>query len=280
LLIALKWILEGKEGVVISSDSKATVGPVSYETRKVYPILLPTDEETVPLAIAGGAGDASLIKQGYRICENVLREMAVKEWRKKTPSFSQFEEAVKQIESAFISRFRELREQGLELAFRMILASVDIRGKASIYLFDERGLAEPVHDNPGFAVIGTGFFTGGNLLLRLLGYSPEESHKLDIGALSTFIIDIVSEIDPAVGSFVGESYYMRGEGGEVLLGPLTEEAIKEFKEKTKQRKELVRKIWRLFDSVGEQEIRARIEELEKKVELEKQSGRGTSTVSA
>jgi len=58
LLIALKWILEGKEGVVVSSDSRATVGPVSYETRKVYPILLTVDGEDVPLAIAGGVGEA------------------------------------------------------------------------------------------------------------------------------------------------------------------------------------------------------------------------------
>ncbi|MEM0328132.1 MAG: hypothetical protein QXN53_06130 [Thermoproteota archaeon] len=61
----------------------------------------------------------------------------------------------------------------------MILVSVEHNGKSSIYLFDERGLAQPVHDNPGFAVIGTEFFTGGNLLLRLLGYEPEESYKLD-----------------------------------------------------------------------------------------------------
>jgi hypothetical protein len=40
LILALKWIIEGKEGVVVSSDSKATVGPVSYEVRKVYPIVL------------------------------------------------------------------------------------------------------------------------------------------------------------------------------------------------------------------------------------------------
>lgn len=40
LLIALKWILEGEEGIVVSSDSKATVGPVSYKTRKVCPITL------------------------------------------------------------------------------------------------------------------------------------------------------------------------------------------------------------------------------------------------
>jgi len=262
LLIALKWIVEGKEGVVVSSDSRATVGPVSYETRKVYPILLTVGGESVPLAIAGGAGDAALIKQGYRVCERVLRDMAVREWNGKTPSFDQFEEAVERIESAFIGRFRELRDQGLDFSFSMVLASVDHSGKASIYLFDERGLAQPVHDNPGFAVIGTGFFTGGNLLLRLLGYEPEESYTLDIGLLSTFIIDVVSEIDPAVGPFVGESYYMRaGEGG-VLLGPLKEEAIKEYKEKARKRKEIIRRMWRLLDAVGEQKVLEKIEELE------------------
>jgi len=61
LVLALKWIREGKEGVV-SSDSRATIGPVSYEVRKVYPIGL--REDNVPLAVAGGAGDSSLVKQG------------------------------------------------------------------------------------------------------------------------------------------------------------------------------------------------------------------------
>jgi len=140
---------------------------------------------------------------------------------------------------------------------------LDRNGKASIYQFDNRGLAQPVHDNPGFAVIGTGFFTGGNLLLRLLGYEPEKSYMLDVGALSTFIIDAVGEIDPAVGPFVGESYYMRAEGGEVLPEPLTEEAIKEYKETAKRRKELIRRIWRTFDVAGEQKILEKMEELER-----------------
>jgi hypothetical protein len=148
----------------------------------------------------------------------------------------------------------------------MILASVDESGRASIYLFDNRGLAEPVHDNPGFAVIGTGFFTGGNLLLRLLGYTPQESSVLDIGILSTFIIDVVSEIDPAVGSFIGESYLMRVEKSKVVLGPLREEAIKKHKRMAQLRKEMIRRLWRLLDSIGEQEVEAKIEELEEKDE--------------
>lgn len=265
LLLTLKWVINGKEGVVVSSDSKVTVGPISYEARKVYPILMKLNEEYIPLAIAGGAGDACLVKQSYRICERTLKDLAIKKWDKNTPTFEQFERAIGEIESVLINRFRKLREQGLDLSFNMILASVDRNGKASIYKFDGRGLAEPVHDNPGFAVIGTGFFTGGNILLRLLGYDPKTSYELDIGALSTFIIDIVSEVDPAVGPFIGESYYMRAEENRVLLGPLKEEAIKENKEKAKQRKELIRHIWRLFDTIGERKILEKIKGLEVKL---------------
>ncbi|MCC6019115.1 MAG: hypothetical protein LM601_08790 [Candidatus Verstraetearchaeota archaeon] len=268
LILALKWMDEKGEGVVISSDSRATVGPVSYETRKVYPIILKSGEDYVPLAVAGGAGDASIIKQCYRICEKILVDTSVKEWYGCTPSFDQFEGVVSRIESRFIERFRALRDNGIEPDFSMILASVDYNGRASIYVFDDKGLAEPVHDNPGFAVIGKGFFTGGNLLLRLLGYSPQESSKLDLGALSTFIIDVVSEIDPAVGPFIGESYFMRVEDGKVVLGPLKEEAVKEYKEKIQRRKEILRKIWRLLDSIGEDKVEAEIEEFVKKLKTE------------
>jgi hypothetical protein len=269
LILALKWIVDGREGVVISSDSKVTVGPVSYETRKVYPIFLKVGEDYVPLAVAGGAGEASIIKQCYRVCERILTDMAVKKWCEMTPSFDQFEDAVNRIESKLIERLKGLRDQGVEPEFHMILASVGSEGRASIYLFDNRGLAEPVHNNPGFAVIGTGFFTGGNMLLRLLGYTPEESPMLDVGLLSTFIIDVVSEIDPAVGPFIGESWYMRVENGEVLLGQLKEEAIKEYKERVRRRKELIRRMWRIFDALGEEDIAAKIEELEKKLEATK-----------
>jgi len=263
LIIALKWIVKGKEGVVISSDSKTTVGPVSYETRKIYPIVLKVDDKYVPLAVAGGAGEASIIKQSYRVCEKVLTDLAIKEWNNQTPTFEQFEDAVTQIESILIKRFDELREQGLEPSFNMILTSVSPQGKASIVQFDARGLAEPVHDNPGFAIIGTGFFTGGTLLLRLLGYSAVESYTINIGALSTFIIDVVSEIDPAVGPFIGESYYMRVEKGKVLLGPLKPKAIKEYKLKVAKRKELLQQIWKLFDNIGEERIEKMIKELKK-----------------
>ena len=47
-----------------------------------------------------------------------------------------------------------------------------------------------------------------------------------------------------------------------MLGPLKEDAIKEYKEKANQRKDLLRRIWRLFNEAGEQKILEKIEELE------------------
>jgi hypothetical protein len=258
-------VRSGGEAVVMSSDSRATAGLVAYEVRKIYPIIFKAEGKEVPLAIAGGAGEAAAIKQSYRLCEKILTELALKEWKERTPTFEQFEDAVYQVESALVKRFRELREQGLKPDFSMILASISPQGRASMYVFDSNGLAEPVHDNPGFALIGTGFVTGGNLLLRLLGYSAEESYTLDLGVLSAFIIDVVSEVDPAVGPFVGESYFMRVENGEVRLGPLKIEALKEYKQKIPIRRDILQKIWRLLDIVGEEEIIKIIEELERRI---------------
>lgn len=70
-----------------------------------------------------------------------------------------------------MKRFSEIRSYGLKPSFQMVIGNVDLNGKASLYSFDDNGLAEPVHDNPGYAIIESGFITGGLLLLRLLGYS-------------------------------------------------------------------------------------------------------------
>ena len=62
------------------------------------------------------------------------------------------------------------------------------------------------------------------------------SIEMDLGILTSFIIDLVSEVDTSVGPFLGESWLMRIKNGKILLGPLKEEAYKKFKEKIKVRK--------------------------------------------
>ncbi|MEM4407191.1 MAG: hypothetical protein QXI19_00450 [Candidatus Caldarchaeum sp.] len=258
LILAFKWAFEKKDGglteaVLVSSDSKATTSiGVSYEVKKVYPIFLMEDK---PVAIAGGAGDPSLAKWGFEVAEDILLKYARDEYPVR---FTAFRKAVREMEYRFARRFSELRNMGLDPGFQMVLCGLDPTiepsGRASIYTFDSKGLAEPVHDNPGYAVIGSGFVTGGILLLRMLGYTME----LDLGLLSTFIVDAVSEVDTAVGPFLGESYLMRveenGEGIQLALGPLKEEALIQYKERSAKRKDLIKKLWRLCDEMGEEEV--------------------------
>ena len=104
-----------------------------------------------------------------------------------------------------MNRLNKLRKMGIDPSFQLILGSVDLDGRASLYEFDGRGLAEPMHEDPGYAIIGSGMITGGILLLKLLGYNSE----IDLGLLTAFILDTVSEVDYSVGPFVGESYLMR-----------------------------------------------------------------------
>jgi len=262
LVIALKWFMGDGEAILMASDSRVSIEYLTYETRKIYPVILIDEKgEQVPLAVMGGAGDSSLVKQSFRMCEKILRGYVKEEWGFRTPSFDEFEESVGDIESALISRFRSLRSMGIDPSFSMVLGSVDPSGKASLYLFDSRVLAEPVHDNPGFAVIGRGFFTGGNLLLKLLDYRPEASTEMNLGVLTAFIIDLVSEVDASVGSFVGESWLMRVSEGKVLLGPLREEAYKKFKEKVRVRRELFKDIWRACDKLGEDRVYKAVKKL-------------------
>ncbi|MDJ0272376.1 MAG: hypothetical protein QXO86_08010 [Nitrososphaerota archaeon] len=258
LVIGLKWRFEDSDAILITSDSKVTTSlGITYEMRKIYPILL---DENKPVALAGVAGDASLAKQGAETAEEVLLSYA----RERFPiDRDGFRSAVRDIERRLVRRFSELRSYGIDTSFQMLLGSVDLEGRGSLYLLDSRGLSEPVHDNPGYAIIGSGMVTGGILLFRMIGFDP----GLELGLLSAFIIDSVSEVDSSVGQFIGDSYLMRLEtaNGErrIVMGPLKDEVLIKYKEQIRARREIIGKIWRLCDELGEEKITGFINDLEK-----------------
>ncbi len=264
LVIALVW----GRGVLVSADSRASSGLVFHEEKKIKPIYFVYDsDKELDLGIAGGAGDAILVKQGFRVIE-----LAFKSWfenigskEDRNPSADEVEGIVESIESKLISRYRELRGMGIEPNVNLLLASVTQDGKPRLYVFDDRGLAEPVHDNPGYALLGKGVITGGLLLLRLLDYRPREAWEWDLGLLSAFIIDMVSEIDPTVSPFLGESYFIRydEESKKVVLGPLKEEAYKEYKEHVRKRKHLFKLLWSITEELGEDVVEQKLKELMK-----------------
>jgi hypothetical protein len=51
----------------------------------------------------------------------------------------------------------------------------------------------------------------------------------------------------------------------IALRGLTDKALREYKEKIKVRRELLQKVWRLCDTVGEEKILERLGALEKGV---------------
>jgi len=51
LVLALKWYFEESEAILMASDSKVSLGPLSYDVKKIYLIY---GLGQVPLAVAGG----------------------------------------------------------------------------------------------------------------------------------------------------------------------------------------------------------------------------------
>ena len=97
---------------------------------------------------------------------------------------------------------------------------------------------------------------------------------MHLGVLTSFIIDAVSEVDATVGPFMGESWLMRVEKGKVILGPLKEEALREFKERIAKRKELIRDLWLLCDHVGEDKVKEALATLSEKLDKDENNASG------
>jgi len=268
LVIALKQFETEKEAnkngrarLCVFSDSKETMGneliSMNRKCRKVYPILFGKQyvgSRAAPLAIWSGAGDSTFLKKGKSICETILKDHYIKEWEKAHPTFDQFGEAVEIIEESLLQKFKEYDKRNLDIALEMILGSVDNSGKVSLYQFNSEGLSEQLHDDPGYAILGCGYLTGANVLLNMLGYDLENSWRFDSHALIAFVIDRVSEIDPAVGWFEGDGYIMWVENDQVFMGPLKENYIRRYQTTSQLRTDMIRYLWSLCDESGDKEV--------------------------
>jgi 20S proteasome alpha/beta subunit len=254
LVIALKCAAAKGEGILVCADSKATTyGGLAYRVQKIFPIALnPGTEKEVDIAIASGAGNEAMVRHAIRLAESELIVLAEKEWRGSHPSFEQFEYAVGRIENKLVTRLAEWRKNGLEVSLNMILCGLDPTGRASIYVFDELGLSRPVHDSPGFACIGSGFVTGGNMILQQFWRPGLSVYQAQI--LAAYTIQEVSKVDTNVGPFEGASWYFRIEEGKPVMGELKIESLKEYLERVRYREEILKNIWNICDEFGENKI--------------------------
>jgi len=260
LILALKCIGERGEGVLVSADSKATAyGGLAYRVQKIFPIALnPGTEKEVDLAIGAGAGNESMVRHGIRLAEKEFIRLAEKEWKGTYPSFEQFEVAVERVEDELMAKTAEWRENELEVSLGMILCGVDPDGRASIYIFDESGLTRPVHDTPGFACIGSGFVTGGNMMLQQF-WNPNLSVD-QAQILAAYAIQTVSKVDTAVGPFEGSSYYFRIQDNKPVMGELGTKGLKEYLERVSQREEILEYSWNLCNRLGEDKVSKKLRE--------------------
>jgi len=223
-------------------------GLLIYETKKIRSVILKTEHGGVPLALIGGAGNAAILKQSFEIIEEFLKKNALERWNCDTPTAEQFKMAVRDLERIFTVQYKEFRDLGIVPDAQVLLSSVDVNGEVSIYLIWPNGLAEPIHDSPGFAIIGSGELTGGLLLLRLLLQSTIKDPNC-IGILAAFIVNLVSEVNATVGSFTGDAYFMYSSGNKVHISELTQRAAMEFLKISDIRKEILRMIWALCDTI-------------------------------
>ena len=256
------------DGVLVSADSRASSGLVYHEERKIRPVMLRSPSgEQLYLAVVGGAGDAALVKQGFSVVEDAFRRWLETTRSDRNPDEEGLRAVVSDVESALMERYSRLRSMGVEPDASLLLASVTGDGRPALYVFDSRGLAEPVHENPGYALLGRGVVTGGLLVMRLLDYSPGGASGWDLGLFSAFVIDAVSEVDPSVSPFLGESYYIRydRELGRVVIGALKEEAYREYKERIRKRRELIKLVWSLSEALGEDAVEAALRRLERRL---------------
>jgi len=249
LVVAFVW----GPGVVVSADTRVS-GPVVYgEERKVDVVRVRMgDGRVLTPAVVAGAGDGALVKQSFTLVEQTFRRILQADaGGGGQPDAAGLDQAVAAVEDSLIQRYRSLREAGLEPDTSLLLASVTREGEPRLYAFDSRGLAEPRHTSPGYAMLGKGALTGGQLILSMLGYEP--SKTWDLGLLSAFLIDAVSTVDPSVSPFWDprSSVYIRLEGSEVVAAALTEEATRDTAKRVAERKALIRMLWDTLEQLGD-----------------------------
>lgn len=167
--------------------------------------------------------------------------------------------------------FSDYEERGIRIDFQLLLSSVSNKGIASLYLFDGRGISRPVHDNPKFACIGSGFFVGGNLLLQQ--FYSQDIDLDEASKLAAYVINEVSKVDPGVGPFEGESCYFRLEEGKPAMGSIKPSSLRQVKSEYSWTKKLLRYVWEQSDEIGSKELYRMFKQMLKKPAKKSQKGK-------
>ncbi|MEL9990579.1 MAG: hypothetical protein QXP98_00470 [Thermoproteus sp.] len=239
-------------GVVVFADSRAAGPDVAYEERKIYPVYLVKEGEEVDLAVAAGAGDAALVKQGFERIESAFKGFYEKEGR--CPTDAEVQKIVNRLQRDFVNFYSYLRARGIGTDVLHILATVSLEGKPYLYLIRPDGVFEPRHSSPGYAVIGIAEQSA-QVLLKMLGWTPEAEWGAEM--LAAFVIDTIAEVVPTVSPLASfqDTMYIWHDGRKVVMGPLREDVFKTVKGKAARRRALIKMMWDLLErGVEEDEV--------------------------
>jgi len=250
-------------GVVMASDSRSVLGPTAEEVRKLRPVyLIAKGGREVHLAVAGGSGDGAVVKQSYRDVETAFREFYRQ--RGRHPRGEEVYDVAEEIQQRLLTRYQALKSLGYEPEASLIVSTVTGDGSPHIFQYSNGVLNDRSED--GYAMAGLGRDTGGVLLLSLLGYRPDA--EWDMGLLTFFLIDAISLANPYVSPLTTEvdNFYIRWQDGEVVMGPLKPESFREYKERVKKRIQLIRTLWQLAETIGEDKIEKALTKEEKTAE--------------
>ena len=250
LIIAMIW----GDGVVVTADVRASSGYIMHEEKKLYPISVDVGKDELDLAVVGGSGDSALVKQGADLIKSEFFEWFDRRKTQRHPTLLELNQIVSGIESKLIDRYSELVRAGVSVETELLLASMSSDRTPVIFTFDSRGIANPHHEVPGYALLGMGSVTGGQLLLRLMDYSP--GLDIDRGLLSAFILDTVSEVDPTVSPFLGDSFYLRfdDEQNRPISGRLNAESLKKYKETAQVKRRMMQLVWQAGENMGDDKL--------------------------
>jgi 20S proteasome alpha/beta subunit len=236
----------GGDALIIGSDSRETYGFVINPTRKIIPIRAKIGENIVDLCTVAGSGDSAILKNIFEIVEKTFSDKCLNDWSGRRPNYDQFSEAMHLVEQIVVNKLNYYRNSGLNVDISVIVEGVDSSGKASMWELDSRGVVQKIDDPPSFRCIGSGFILGGNLLVQQF-LDPALMENINRGTLFVaYIIDQVSNVDPAVGPFDGEMLLIDKNG----IHPWDKRQLPNLQAETKSRQILLRKMFMSFDVAG------------------------------
>jgi 20S proteasome alpha/beta subunit len=233
----------GGEALIFCSDSRETFGYTVSRVRKITQVIAQSGSETIPLCTVAGSGDSAIIRNVTRTIEKRFKDKCFSDWSGRRPTAEQFDGTMHLIEQTIMNQLSEYRNFGLEISLSLIVGGVDVNGKGSLWEIDSRGIAHKIDEFPGYSCIGSGFVIGGNLLLQQFLH-PSLIMDINRGMVfCAYVIDQVSQVDPAVGPFDGEVVLINKRGSYML----NRDQLPPIQQEIKARQRLLQKLFLTID---------------------------------